>query len=165
MQNLKNSLWALFLSLVGWLFSPLTLPAQTLDTWVIAPMGAHLTGGGQTLDCTLGEPVAQTFVNDETLQQGFHQVWLVATPVVDPADAPSEVAVFPNPTAGLLNIRAEAELDAQIFDASGRSLIRADCPAGGAQMDLSGLPAGLYVLRLLDNQGAPVRAFRIQKLQ
>jgi hypothetical protein len=67
--------------------------------------------------------------------------------VVDIEDvSPAEVfTVFPNPTSGLLQIGGvpEGEATLTIFDLHGRQLQRA---VGETNIDLSGLPAGIYLL-------------------
>jgi subtilisin-like proprotein convertase family protein len=67
--------------------------------------------------------------------------------------------VYPNPVRGLLNLEASgnwtSDIDAMLLDATGRQLrtFRIANPAGTlTQIDLSGLSAGVYYLRLV-NQG------------
>lgn len=65
-----------------------------------------------------------------------------------------EVAVYPNPTTGLINIESVStgELSKiMVCDAFGRLVREFDSPEPGSQlqMDLSGEPAGLYILRVV----------------
>jgi subtilisin-like proprotein convertase family protein len=67
--------------------------------------------------------------------------------------------IYPNPVRGLLNLEASgnwtSDIDAMLLDATGRQLrtFRIANPAGTlTQIDLSGLSAGVYYLRLV-NQG------------
>ncbi len=88
------------------------------------------------------------------------------------ADEPTEllqgIQVFPNPTDGLLEIRldlpAATNLQAALYDLTGRELLRRDF---GRQLqlntafDLGGFPAGIYLLRVqADGAAKTVRVVR-----
>jgi hypothetical protein len=71
----------------------------------------------------------------------------------------TEVQLFPNPTTGrfqLTNIRADR---VQVYDNTGR-LMR-DISQPGSELDLSGLPAGVYVLKI--TEGNAVYSARVVK--
>ncbi len=67
-----------------------------------------------------------------------------------------EVAVWPNPTDGLLNIDlGNTSGSYQLIDPSGRTVVGSTKIPGGTQhLDLSGLAAGLYVLRVSAGNGS-----------
>ena len=62
------------------------------------------------------------------------------------------VDVFPNPTSGLLQLRAPFRPAAlAVYDATGRR--RAHQPTGGNELDLGALPAGIYLLQIMHPDG------------
>ena len=75
---------------------------------------------------------------------------------VTEAELDASLRVFPNPASDLLHVRYEFEeavdvLDIQLVDALGRSLRNSrlsSAQAGTLELNLQGLPAGMYLLRL-----------------
>ena len=85
------------------------------------------------------------------------------------ADQPVErLVAYPNPAFDELTVVLPVELgdavDARVFDASGTVLLDVRLPTGGAQrLDLSGLAAGLYALRVVgEGGGARVASFAVR---
>jgi hypothetical protein len=77
----------------------------------------------------------------------------------DVRDRPVSLSIFPNPTTGWINIRTESgggEARLEVFDVTGRRVFDLVNGAGSAPvtLDLSGLPAGVYVVRFAI-RGAP----------
>ena len=68
-----------------------------------------------------------------------------------PRPQPSPLALYPNPTRGVVIVRAESGAGRSVeglYDVAGR-LVRSSVlpPSGVGPLDLSGLPAGVYVVR------------------
>ncbi|MBR1765664.1 MAG: thiol protease/hemagglutinin PrtT [Bacteroidales bacterium] len=64
------------------------------------------------------------------------------------ADATPRARLFPNPTSGIVSIESPYPVaSAELFDAFGRRI--ASLPVFSGSLDLSPLPAGVYILRLL----------------
>ena len=76
--------------------------------------------------------------------------------------------IFPNPTAGILNIQFEKnsleEGFVQIIDLRGRIVQRRNLPSGqqNHELFLSYLPAGIYFIKITE-KGMPVRTDKIIK--
>jgi hypothetical protein len=95
------------------------------------------------------KPVASPTVR--ILAEGFQ-----GTPSSVPDPRAAMLRVFPNPTRGLLDVQAEFRvLRWELRDLQGRSVLSA--PGSGNQLDLSPLPAGLYLLEAQVPDGQPVR--------
>lgn len=63
----------------------------------------------------------------------------------------AKVLVFPNPVRDILNIDlggAKGKSEISIFDTNGRSAFRREVNAGKAQLDVSTLPPGVYIIRV-----------------
>ena len=63
---------------------------------------------------------------------------------------PGNVMVFPNPSNGMVYVRAESQQlqELQVFDLSGRMLLQQNISETESSIDLSGYNAGTYILRL-----------------
>ncbi|MCB0684683.1 MAG: T9SS type A sorting domain-containing protein [Saprospiraceae bacterium] len=80
------------------------------------------------------------------------------------APAIEELSIFPNPTTGNLRVQLPADLSQKavirIFDALGRQIFTI---AAVAELDLNGLPAGWYTLRLEDGRQARQTSVLIER--
>jgi hypothetical protein len=68
---------------------------------------------------------------------------------------PGNVMVFPNPSNGMVYVRAESQQlqELQVFDLSGRMLLQQNISETESSIDLSGYNAGTYILRLTTSNG------------
>jgi hypothetical protein len=77
---------------------------------------------------------------------------LIFTGVRDINDDPS-ISVMPNPTSGKFNLswtsNTQDPVGIRIFSLTGRPVYRDDAVNNNAEVDLSGLPSGIYVLHIL----------------
>ncbi|MBI5915917.1 MAG: T9SS type A sorting domain-containing protein [Bacteroidetes bacterium] len=157
----------LFLLLIA---SALAGPAasQTLAIQVVAAAGDTFTAAnGAELDWTLGEPVVETFANQAVLTQGFHQAFDLATPVLEQPLSDILLKVYPNPASNRLTIEAEAAapLRAQLFDLFGRLLLTVQLQNRTEQLDVSHLPAGTFLLSILEERPDRYREVQVFKIQ
>ena len=91
----------------------------------------------------------------------------VATEVAPSAGL--DVAVYPNPTTGPVTVAVElaapAEVRAEVYDALGRRVAAADARLGvgfgSVPVDLTGLPAGVYVVRVVASEVAASRVVTV----
>lgn len=58
----------------------------------------------------------------------------------------NKVAVYPNPTSGILNVELDADFDATIYNYQGQIVMREHCD--NRQIDMSGLASGVYFLQI-----------------
>ncbi|MBQ9474365.1 MAG: thiol protease/hemagglutinin PrtT [Bacteroidales bacterium] len=74
-----------------------------------------------------------------------------------------EVKVFPNPSNGVVYVRAEAQpvMELQVFDISGKMLLRKGVNGSAFSVDLSTYAPGAYILRMVTEKG--VKTSRIVK--
>ncbi|MEM1358701.1 MAG: T9SS type A sorting domain-containing protein [Bacteroidota bacterium] len=82
------------------------------------------------------------------------------------ADIPNELEVFPNPTAGELQIRLPGKQikSVGIYDQAGRLLQQTGYFGEAGTLDLEGLPAGAYYLLRATDQAGMIYRRRIVKL-
>jgi hypothetical protein len=83
----------------------------------------------------------------------------IEPPAPAPAPDTTQVGVFPQPTTGPVTVRTAVPLlgEATLYNLSG-TCVRVFALSGSPTntLDLTGLPAGLYVLHAVDATGAPV---------
>lgn len=140
------------------------LRAQPLTPEVLTAAGESFSTSTLYLDWTLGELMTETYAGTIVLTQGFHQPGLnQTTSIRPPAVSLGNINVYPNPTRGSLTITRESSeaWQAAVLDLQGRLLMQQGLSGATSQLDLSHLPAGMYLLRLSDGQG--LRSVRVEK--
>lgn len=76
-----------------------------------------------------------------------------------------KVALYPNPASTLLHIRTEEAMESiEIIDRMGRSINVINSPGSKAEINISGMSAGIYLARIIfkENRGSAVRSFVIE---
>jgi hypothetical protein len=61
--------------------------------------------------------------------------------------------VHPNPTNGLVTIMGKDLISAEVINALGQRVASVTGESERLQIDLSGLPAGVYFVNITDNEG------------
>ena len=65
-----------------------------------------------------------------------------------------EVAVYPNPTDGELNVRAEGRFDLNVYSVNGTLVLAQEGLDSEARIDLSGLSKGVYLVEVKTAEGS-----------
>lgn len=145
-------------------------PAAAFAQSVTASAGGSATLANTIADWTIGEPLTVSFsTGTTTVTQGFQQPADITSRIIGGDLALAGLSVYPNPATDVLNIAFAQQQGAvrfSITDASGRTFQPAFLSplapqASAAQLSLSGLAAGPYVLRI--ESGARVATFLIIK--
>ena len=140
------------------------LLTQVSGQEVIATAGDYFDMGTYTFSTTIGEPVTETFTASEThLTQGFQQPVDAEIIISVNEQWMTTMKVWPNPTQGALNLQVEigtAEL--QLFNLSGQLLMNEIVNSDYQRFDISHLPSGSYVVRLVSE--GKVATEQIQKI-
>jgi len=143
------------------------LGAQSAEREVLANAGGTASITGYTVAWTLGEAFVQTHYDTGcvvVLTEGFQQSAPAPgflCPTVVGVEGPTDgglITVFPNPAESTVTIDlgrppAAAPLRAVLTDVAGRTLRTVALTEQTATLDLSGLPAALYILSLTDGNG------------
>ncbi len=150
----------------------------SLQPQVLSSSGDVSRVNEPSLDWTLGQTSITTLYTErQMLTQGFQQGDLRVIPI-HPADVATKgdeglsdftITVYPNPTWGNISIRAQA-MDAltgswQLTDATGRLLQSrtVELTDYTAQLDLSDLPAGTYILQVRNDDQTVLQSYQILK--
>jgi len=67
------------------------------------------------------------------------------------------IEVHPNPTSGTINISIDNEQTVQILNGNGAILFDEVLSAGEHQLNISGYPSGVYILKLISSTGTEVK--------
>lgn len=78
----------------------------------------------------------------------------IFTPSANEAARRIEVAVYPNPTDGDLNVRAEGRFDLNVYSVSGTLVLAQEGLDSEARIDLSGLSKGVYMVEVKTAEGS-----------
>ena len=73
---------------------------------------------------------------------------------IDLMEGNGNVTIYPNPTTGILNVVGEQIGNIEVYEATGRAVMRAD---NTEQIDISNLPSGIYFLRITHIHGVNVK--------
>ena len=116
----------------------------------ISAAGATATTEAGSLSYTVGQPVAATAVG---LNIGVQQTFVVTELHIDGVE-PLAVSVYPNPTTSVVKVEAESAttLRYTLFSVNGNVLMQGTLGAT-AEVNLSSLPTGAYLLRLDSDSG------------
>ena len=81
---------------------------------------------------------------------------------LDPIADPS-VAVYPNPTTGIIAVSGVAGNTAVVYDINGIAVLSQACTRDEEQLDLSGLADGLYIIKVIKSDAVIVKEVILKK--
>lgn len=127
---------------------------------VSAPVLGQFTGSAipPSLSSTQGSMLVQ-FASDESVRhQGWSANYYTLVTGEKPIE-PNEISVYPNPTKGIVRWSSLNAESAELYDGTGRVVLRTGQPNG--KVDMSNLSNGVYLLLLRTRQG--VYSSRVSK--
>jgi len=160
--SMRKSTLPCLLACVCFANGPLTATAQD----GFSTMGGDASGSTGSEAFSVGLVVyTELSGSGGSMTQGIQHPYEVFPVAVAEQDDAFQASVYPNPVEGILTIETGTSADNasyQLFDASGKQLMHQSLTAPLGRLDLSQLPAGVYLLRL--NQGNNhARSFTIVK--
>ncbi len=90
-------------------------------------------------------------------------VYNVKVGVNDIASLAKQIKIYPNPAQAEIYIEAPVAVDVYMTGPEGRILMKRENVAG--RLDISALPVGLYLLRIADRDGMPLRTEKVLKTE
>ncbi len=115
----------------------------------------------------------QTINVDES---GTYSVWVtnrfgcsargsVDVTIVDDTSVPDltegKVLIYPNPAESAVNIESEQPVAVRIYNLGGQLMAENVSHSSNHTLDVSGFPAGIYILQLLDAGNRPLKQYRL----
>jgi hypothetical protein len=143
-----------FFGLLG--LSPIFSQNKSIFNQVLGATGRTGVNQGRLFAYTVGEVAVWTGIGTaRILTQGFHQPEQTRLVYVGEPDLSAwDIAVFPNPTADVLNIRFDSDkgnyLMGVVLDAVGRVMFSGERLYSGDTIDCRHWQPGLYFLLLTD---------------
>ena len=77
--------------------------------------------------------------------------------------AENEVAIYPNPTSGIINIKAENISSVSVFNLVGQKIYDANVNTDQISLDMSVFGQGLYLVRINANGVDTVKRVAVSK--
>ena len=145
--------------------------SQSITPSVIATAGTSTKTDSVHLTYTIGEVIVPTFTNGNTLTQGFNQPAKITIDAIDNIE-PTRFTLnaFPNPTTDVLNIAIKKSnindiFDFQIFDINGKYInLPIETANENTVINTSSLPAGQYIVRVINKNSQKTSSVKITKL-
>jgi len=132
---------------------------------VVAAGGGFLSVAAGSLSVTIGQPIAGDVVQGVRLHQGFQVPVVTAAGLITAVEDVIDIQIYPNPFASTLFVETDAFSNGtiQLIDLVGRQVLpQAKLNQSKAELDVSALTQGVYLLRLFSPQGE-VRTFSVVK--
>jgi hypothetical protein len=168
---MKNKFYIFF-----WIIASVSARAQTLSPTIVNSSGGTATINGISYEYSFGEmTMVSTFTNTKLIvTQGLLQTKLdtVASGIAkNELPAPS-ITVYPNPAQQLISFESEynvaGKLQYELMDAAGKLILSKQLTVTPGKnketIDLTKMPAGMYVLKITVNQGKET-LFQNSKIQ
>ncbi len=117
---------------------------------VVSSSGQTHTSGQLIVSQTVGETLVSTLSNGITINQGFHQNELIITATSETNES-LELTIYPNPFAERVIISCKEELGTiRVYNIAGEEVFQHSNYKGQntAELELSHLPAGQYLIRV-----------------
>jgi hypothetical protein len=156
---------------------PILTSAQSLNHSVVASEGGIDSNNDISLEWTLGEIAVATLYSKTTMiTEGFHQPSLTVSDYYEtynskvPHQSISKIKVVPNPVKSIVNIQMEfseeSALNISLINLAGTQLLEKlnQNPKDSFELNLSGFPSGIYLLRFTDQEGRVVQTFKLSKI-
>ena len=130
--------------------------------------GGDATSSGGSLAYSVGQVVYTTNSDiSGTVSQGVQQAYEIFTLDIKEPTRNMSLSVFPNPTANNLTLQLENVITKDIlyklFDLQGRQLQKGEINTQQTQIYTSGLPSGVYLLKVTDQDGKNIQTYKIIK--
>ncbi len=129
--------------------------------------GARAENGNVAIEQTIGELMVREQTQGKvSLSEGFiHPDILISLGVDDDYLELKGVKVYPNPVSDKINVYLP-EVNAYLFylyDTKGRQLISKESAVKKMEINIAGLPAGTYLLIVMNRKDKKVTTIKIQK--
>ena len=135
---------------------------------LISSGGGDYNGENVSLSWSLGEPIIETLSNGPVvLTQGFHQSFTSSNSILDLAEPSLSLKIYPNPTAGNLNLLTKSEsfstMQFSLHNMEGKAISHGLVKSDLTKIEMYTYPHGIYLLRIVKKSGEPVQSFRVVK--
>ncbi len=134
--------------------------------------GKVITSGNISLSYTIGEPLVSKEINgDIVLSSGFQNtlIFNMVTEIKNNSLNRNDLLVYPNPSAGMLNIENKAtntNLQIQVFNLQGQEVFHRNyIDLKSEQINLTQLSNGVYLLSVTDADKQQFNTYKIQIIQ
>lgn len=164
-KNLSHPPLMKLLLLSGFSIIISCLYGQSVSPFVFGCGGGVIEMNDKTLAWTFGELAIETSVaTSYTLTQGFHQTIEEISLHNGTPLTPTQLAIYPNPTSGVLNLEIPIteKVHLQLVDINGKIVLQKR-KENLHQIDLTDYPTGVY-MALIESSNGHYYSFKVTKL-
>jgi len=145
--------------------------AQSISKQVIGSGGVAISNGTHALNFTIGESIVGLIESDVAIHQGF---WAaiseeITLSIENPSVFTEQVSVFPNPASNFIKIsykdKNASDFNTSLYDITGKQIhnIQKNTFNTEANIDISQLSDGMYLLMLTEKESNAKKTFKIIK--
>ncbi len=166
---MKNAFLLLILGLIS--YSAICDDSYNVDQNVMSSQGSCDSNSSYIISWTLGETIVETASSTSagySITQGFQQPGLTIIELQNEVNSTLsiEMTVYPNPTSGMLYLSTDEQddLSYQLIDVSGKMIFDNQIQSDLESIDLSGLPAATYIVRVVQKNNL-LKSYQVIKTQ
>jgi hypothetical protein len=132
---------------------------QVENSNVIAANGGSGTVNGIKANWTVGEAfINECSSNEYVISQGFHQGSLIIITGTKDEEMNFQMMAYPNPFRDRLTVELDGAIVVQgwtleVYNLDGKSLMKKPVRSALTEINLTGLPAAVYIIRINDETG------------
>ncbi|MCZ7556512.1 MAG: T9SS type A sorting domain-containing protein [Bacteroidia bacterium] len=159
----------LILVLILWCIAGI-VHAQRIEPSVIAVSGGHAQTPSVSISWTVGQTAVETRSTGSTaLTEGFQQSFLTVIPMKD-RGVPFSLQLYPNPARYSVLVSLDGvkeDMRLVLYNLLGEPVLRHEVRTGErmVRLQLTSLPAGLYLLAALSPTGGQTALYKIVKAE
>ncbi len=140
---------------------------QTTLLQLVSTSGESFKNTNYQLDWSIGEILTETHASPQnSLTQGFHQGKYIITAFDQINDLRFEISAYPNPATDFVTLTINSDKversQFKLSDINGKELQTGRLTGNRQQIDLSGIAAGSYFIKVIFNN-ASIKTFKIIK--
>ena len=107
----------------------------------------------------LSDIAVVVFIQDNSTKKIMQSGYTDSSNIVlglDEQTAVADIVLVPNPTSGIIKVISKEEVQLQVFDLSGRNVFSQSKVASNANVNLSGLGKGIFLVHMTQKDGSKI---------
>lgn len=128
------------------------------------PYNLNLTGDMDTTNVEeMGDLAVVVFIQDRATKKVLQTVYLDDVTSIENIELDNSVTLYPNPTQGVINVKAESAANISVFNVMGEQVASVQSSTTISKVDISNLSEGPYVVKATTNDKVITRKVILTK--